>query len=218
MRKVLLGVVLCGLLASGANGALLFLQADDGSAGFDLAPGDSDNMSIMLTIRAIDPGFAFANVFLDDDDQEANGQVDVTGLIDGIGTFYDDSSYDIPMDISHNQQNEYALIMGSGPAEGENWGPGTYLLQTLVLTHNGDREEGRVDITFEKGARMPGITTASPDFQLYVWGLGFDDVLPGFSDPGVGGSENPFNINYIPEPASLALVAFGGLALLRRRR
>ncbi len=217
MRKALLAVALFGLVASGANGALLFLQADDGGGTINLVPGESGNMSIMLEIRAIDTGFAFSNVFLDDDDNAANGPLDVTALTAGIGTVYDHTSFDLPADISHDLENEYALIMGSGPdGDGStNWGPGIYLLETLALTWNGQDPIGTAPVTFEKGARAPGIFTA--DFIQYVWGLGFDNIIPNFADPGVGADDNPFNINFIPEPASLALVAFGGLALLRRR-
>ena len=218
MRKVLLGVALFGLVASGANGALLFLDAD-GSGSLDLAPGDSGDMSLMLIIRDIDSAFAFTNVFLDDDDNFSGGEVDVTGLTDGIGTFYDRTLFELPTDISWNQENEYELFMGFGPdGDGQtNWGPGTYLTQTLTLTHNGASESGSVPVTFEKGARAPMIGTAAPDFINYAWGFGLDNVIPNFSDPGVGGDDNPFTINFIPEPASLALVALGGLAMLRRR-
>ena len=217
MRMVLLGVALVGLVAAGANGALLFLAADDGGGKINLAPGDSDNMSLMLTIRDIDTGFAFANVFLNDDDDSANGQVDVTALTEGIGTVYDRSAFSLPADISHDVNNEYGLIMGKGPdGDGSsNWGPGTYTLDTLTLTLNGVSTSGTLDVTFEKGARQPQIFTA--DFLAYVWGIGFDGIIPDFADPGVGADDNPFRVNFIPEPASLALVAFGGLALLRRR-
>ena len=214
MRKALLAVALFGLVASGANGALLFLQADDGGGTITLAPGESDDMSIILTIRDIDDGFASIRVSLDDDDNFSGGEVDVTGLTDGIRTLFE-----LPTDISWNQENEYELFMGFGPdGDGQtNWGPGTYLTQTLTLTHNGASESGSVPVTFEKGARAPMIGTAAPDFINYAWGFGLDNVIPNFSDPGVGGDDNPFTINFIPEPASLALVALGGLAMLRRR-
>ena len=224
MRKVLLGVALFGWVASGANGALLFLDAG-GSGSLDLAPGQSGDMSLMLTIRAIDSGFAFTNVFLNDDDDTANGEVDVTGLTEGIGTIYDTGAFVLPADISWDQNNEYGLIMGSGPGEpGSAWGPGTYTLDTLTLTHNGASTSGTVPVTFEKGGRAPQIFAGN--LAMYAWGFGFDDIIPGFADPGFGGygggpgeeDYNPFNINFVPEPASLALVAFGGLALLRRRR
>ncbi len=219
MSKVLLCVALFGLVASGANAALLELQADDGGGTISLAPGDSADMSIILTIRDIDDGFAFAVVFLNDDDNLSNGEVDMTAWTEGIGTTYDHHLLRLPADLSHDMYNEYALIMGSGPdGNGRTtWGPGIYLLETLTLTHNGASESGTVPVTFEKGIRPPQIITALPDFIIYEWGLGLDNVMPNFSDPGVGGEGNPFNINFIPEPASLTLVALGGLALLRRR-
>ena len=50
----LLGVGL--LFVGSANAALLFLDSD-GKSSVDLAPGESVEIDIMLTIRAIDPGF-----------------------------------------------------------------------------------------------------------------------------------------------------------------
>ncbi len=212
MRKVLLGVALFGLVASGANAALLFLDAG-GSGSLDLAPGQSGDMSLMITIREIDlGGFAFTFAFLNDDDDTANGEVDVTGLTEGIGSIYDRDAFVLPADISWAVNNEYGLLMGNGPdGPGSAWGPGTYVLDTLALTHNGASTEGTVAVTFEKGGRAPQIF--SDQLTLYAWGFGFDNIIGGFADPGA-----PFEINLVPEPASLALVAFGGLALLRRRR
>ena len=73
-------------------------------------------------------------------------------------------------------------------------------------------------VTFEKGARNPQITTAGPIFEGDIWGVGFDNILGGFSDPGVGGEGDPFMINNIPEPATLGLLVLGAVTLIRRRR
>ncbi len=213
MTKILLGVALIGLVASGANAALLELRADDGSDTIWMWPGSSADISLMLEIRDIDTGFAFAEVFLNDDDDMANGVVDVTGFTTPLAGVYDDSAFTLPADISHDLNNEYGLIYGN--PEGGNWGPGTYTLTTLTLALNTTPEFGWVPVTFEKGARAPGIFTA--DFVQLWWGFGLDNVLPNFADPGVGGEDHPFNIYVSPEPAALALVAVGGLALLRRR-
>ena len=76
----LLGATLLGaaLLSVGsANAALLFLDSN-GKGSVDLAPGESVEINIMLIIRDIDPGWAYANLALDDDDQEMNGEINVT--------------------------------------------------------------------------------------------------------------------------------------------
>jgi len=221
MRKVLLAVVVAGLLASSANAALLFLSADDGGSKLDLAPGQTGNMNMSITIRDIDVdfgdfggGFAFVNAFLNDDDDEADGKINVVEVISGfpeggdLMIVYDRDAFDLPADISWNQNNEYGLIMGR--VDGGFWGPGTYLLDTLVLRNDSDSTEGETVVTFEKGGRAPQIF-ADGNVQ-YAWGFGFDNVIPGFADPG-----DDFVINNVPEPATLALMAFGGLALLRRR-
>ena len=213
MRNVLLGLALFGLVASGANAALLELRAADGSGQLELAPGETGNMSIVLTIRDIDTlGFAFTYVFLDDDDNWEDGEVNVITVTEELVGTYDDSAFTLPADISHDVNNEYSLIFGN--QEGS-FGPGTYILTTLTLRHDGMSKSGEVPVAFEKGFRAPGIFTE--DFVPYIWDIGFDNIVPHFSDPGVGGYKDPFLVNFVPEPASLALVAFGGLALLRRR-
>lgn len=216
MNRTILSVLVIGALTTPSSAALLFLtDADTGNDFIALAAGESGDMNIMLTIRAIDTGFAFANVFLDDDDDQADGPVDVTALTEGIGTIYDRTAFTLPADISHDFSNEYGLIMGSGPGGGANWGPGTYVLDTLTVTQTG-KSGPPVPVTFEKGARAPSIFTA--DFLSMPWGLGFDNVIPNFVDPGVGGENNPFDIILgVPEPSALVLMALGGLALRRRR-
>ena len=220
MNRAILGILVIGALTTPYGAALLFLiNADTGGATLDLASGDSGDINIMLTIRDIDTGFAFANIFLDDDDDQADGVVDVTALTEGIGTVYDRTAFEpLPADISWDQSgHEYGLIMGSGPDDGENWGPGTYVLDTLTVTQTDVAEGGPVLVTFEKGARQPQIFTAG--FALMPWGFGFDSVIPDFADPGVGGEDNPFTINVgIPEPSTMVLVVLGGLAAWRRNR
>lgn len=192
-------VALTGLSVGQTDGALLFLMADDGSGAIELAPGETASISIMLTIRDIDSGFAYANVFLNDDDNEAAGPLSVTELADGfVGSdiVYDRSAFELPADISHNGDNEYGLVMGR--RDGDDWGSGTYLLDTLTVRHDGEATSGTIEITFEQGSRSPQVFTA--DFTQYSW---YPCDWPPCSndlESGVGGADNPFMVNLIPGP------------------
>ena len=219
MRQVLLSVVVAGLFASSGNAVILSLAADDGTGRLDLLPRETGNVNIIVEIQDINVlGFGFANVFLDDENNQGDGQLAVVELIQGFDEPADDLTYfrdlfTLPADISHDLNNEYGLIMGRTDEGG--WGPGIYTVDTMVII-NGSDELGEHPITFEKGARAPQIWKRG--FASFPWGLGLAGIIPHFADPGVGGADNPFMINTIPEPASLTLVAFGGLVLLGRRR
>ncbi len=200
MRSSLFGFGLAFIVASTgvpvdqANGALLSLDAD-GSASIDLAPGESADISIMLEIRAIDPAFSYATVFLNDDDDEANGELNVTELSTGIGKCHDHSGFVLPADISHDDENEYGLIMGC--EDGEGWGPGVYTLETVTVRHDGEATSGTIELTFEISERSPKILTSDfLEYDLYC------DFPPCFAqlEFGTGGLANPFIVNLVPGP------------------
>ncbi len=204
MRPSLLGfgltfiVGLTGLSVGQTDGAILFLQADDGSGAIELAPGETANISIMLTIRDLDPGFAYATVFLDDNDDEAAGPLSVTDLADDFANpdfFYDRSGFELPADLSHDQENEYGLVMGR--RDGDDWGPGTYTLDTLTISHDGEATSGAVELTFEISERSPKILTS--DFEEYDLYCDWPPCF-GYLEFGIGGADTPFIVNLIPDP------------------
>ena len=147
------------LFVGSANGALLWLDSG-GQGSVDLAPGESADIKIMLTIREIDPGWAHAIVALNDDDQLTNGEIDVTELapIGDPGPFYDRSGFTLPADVSWDVGNEYYLIMGATYEGGGNLGGDgtevTFVLDTLTVTHNGSSTEGTVPITFSSSSSL----------------------------------------------------------------
>ncbi|MCH7721380.1 MAG: hypothetical protein IH988_10415 [Planctomycetes bacterium] len=190
------------LFVGSADAALLFLESG-GQGSVDLAPGESAEINIMLTIRDIDPGWAYAILYLNDDDQLTNGEIDVTELAPAgdPGPYYDRRGFTLPADLSWDSGNEYILIMGAtldGTGLGGDGTEATFILDTLTVTHSGSSTEGTVPVTFEKGGRAPQLFTE--DFLLYAWGFGFDGVIPNFLDPGVGAEDNPFIINLVPAP------------------
>ena len=196
-----------GLLYVGsANAALLFLDSN-GQGSVDLAPGESVEISLMVTIRDIDPGFHAGTVWLNDDDDSADGEMNVTAVApdgdpDENGMVYTRSLFTLPADISWDDGNEY--VSAYITADHIDWGgdgtEATFVVDTFTVTHIGSSTEGIVPITFESGARNPLMLFVTPlsGFSAYVWGIGLEGVIPAFLDPGVGGEDNPFIINLVP--------------------
>lgn len=216
MRTVFLSAVIASLLASSASAAILSLVNDDGGSELLLGPFETGRMHIVLEIQSIDTNFAFANVFLDDGFDEEDDELDVIGLIQGFheplgDLVYDRSAYDLPADISHDGENQYGLVMGR--QDGAGWGPGIYMLDTLIILNDSDAI-GEHSITFEGGPRAPYIATAA--LLGMPWDTGMAGRIPDFADPGVGSEDMPFMITTIPEPTMIALVAIGAFTLLRR--
>jgi len=177
------GVVAAGVLASSANAAILSLAAEGGGGVLNLAPGDAGYVHIILEIQAIDTGFAYSNVFLNDGFDEEDDHLAVEDVIQGFtepagDLTYDRTAFELPADFSHDLGNEYGLIMGR--TDDTDWGPGIYTLDTLTVRHLSNEVTGQHPITFEKGARAPQLVTA--DFVGYPWGLG----LAGVQHDGVG--------------------------------
>ena len=70
----------------------------------------------MLTIRDIDPGFFFASIHLNDDDDSEDGEMEVTAMAtdgdpDDNGPMYDRFFFTLPADISWDSHNEFDTIM-----------------------------------------------------------------------------------------------------------
>jgi len=197
------------LLAGGsADAALLFLDSN-GKGSVDLAPGESVEISIMVTFRDIDLGFHSAEIWLNDDDDFSQGEMSVTALApdgnpDENGLLYDRGFCPLPADISWDSGNECGSHMIT--ADHIDWGgdgtEATFVVDTLTVTHVGSSTEGTVPLTFELGARAPFMVFVNPlsGFTGYIWGVGLDGLISGFMDPGVGGEDNPFIINFVPGP------------------
>ena len=206
----LLTLLGAGLLFVGsANAALLFLDSN-GQGFVDLAPGESVEISIMVTIRTIDSGFHAGTVWLNDDDDSGHDEMSVTAVApdgdpDENGMVYYRSGFSLPADVSWDEGNEYGSLFLT--ADHIDWGgdgtEATFVVDTLTVTHNGSSTAGTVPLTFEYGARAPLLIYVTPrrGFSAYVWGVGFEGVIPNFLDPGVGGADNPFIINLVPVPA-----------------
>jgi hypothetical protein len=218
MKKGLFTILAAGLLAGGAIAGQIDLQnAADGSAKIDITT--YGNVNLVWIGGATDTiPVSFINAFLDAD----NDIGEVSNVTGGQGGWtYDRSAFKLPAELSLTGGNEYGLV--SGDSDGSSTlplGSATHIIDTLEV-HNVDGVDGASTlVTFELGARQPQVFGAPPTYTPYTVAPGpFPPGFPNFTYVGDGSSTNtPFEINWIPEPASLGLLALGGLVAIRRRR
>ena len=132
---------------------------------------------------------AFVGAFLDDN----SDCVKVTGVAcSEILDSYCDPSWqedDYPIEISEDLEVEYGLVWGV-LIEVAALGPGTYVLNSLELTHSGPEVETDILVTFELGARQP----LAFDFDGVAFTIappGFPANLPDWLYVGDANSNNP---------------------------
>jgi len=225
MKKGLFTILAAGMLASAANAIVIDLQnAADGSAKITLSPTADGNVNLVIITNTLDTfNVSFVNAFLD----SSNDDADVVGLTegqpgwdknDGSGnSAYDRSAFKLPAELDEAGGNEYGLVTGDQdfgdalPNDGA-----AHIID--ILTLHSDNVSGSTTVTFETG-RLQAFANADQGFEDWIIFPGLPPGLPGVLYPGdKDGTNSPFEINYVPEPASLGLLALGGLAAIRRRR
>ncbi len=230
-------VALAAFMASGASAIELSIRPNWESEGDKLDVGLSTTgvISLYIDISGADDGgdgnVSFMNAFLDATPLNSGDAVgyDVVGndfkmeRNDGSGWFRNEG------DSSSRNIEDYSLIAadddgGGGPGTNGEWEgvvDSIIIHGTVVGTYDLYYENIH---TAEGATRMPGLF----DYNSNEHGYALNLEIPGFiwfanawrddNANGGDGFDVPFVINVIPEPASLALLAVGGLAILRRRR
>lgn len=184
----ILYVSLAAVIHVSSEGAIIRLEnATDGSMEMTLAPGEAGVMNIVLEVSLFDTlTVAQVEAYLDDD----SDCVDVMSAdcLEIPGSFCD-RFFVFPAEISEDNANEYGLFWGVFTPSAV-LGPGTYVLDSLTLSHTGPEIEDEVLVTFELGSRAPDVT----DFfgaPLVLASPGMDANVPNFLYVGDANSTNP---------------------------
>ena len=216
-RVFVLGFAVCCCMAS-ADAAIIRLQNSvDGSGKLDLngVTGELGYMDLVIDTNPADTiNVSFVNAFLD---TAGDCDVLVYDFIEGQpGWTYDRSAIDLPASLSGG--NEYGLVAGSQDGSAAlPLGDAVHIIDTLCL---GTADtEGGLDVFFELGARQPQVFGPPPTYSPFVVAPpNFPPGFPNFLYIGDANSKNtPFEINCIPEPSVMAVLALAGLAAMRRR-
>ena len=205
--KKLMALVVVGLMATAANAGTLSLEFADGSNYVEMAPSDYVTLQWVLTPAPADISQSIDNALFNltyegllehlvvEGWSGPNGWEPI-GVPSDTGLFLEDySNYGMAGDVT------------GFPIHIDSTDP--IVLVDIVL-HCASPEIGDVILTNVEDALYPAFGLGLSTWMNWTYG---GDPPPGWYVYG----NTSVTIHNIPEPGSLALLAMGGLALLRRR-
>lgn len=229
MKKALLTLTAVGLMATAANAALIGAKW----AGHD-DQKNFGNGTVEVWLQLFDLPLAgggtegTAGLFFEFATTNAPN-LSIGNFQTGLGGQWNAGG--IPGDLSTGSGTQFVV---STPNAGDNLvNPGAYLMGTFDVTISGPLDDSTKQIFL--GAHITGNGVFDTAGTRMAWdsryatlgsstGYGGYVAYMNWGNPGWGNTTmgqptpNPLLITKTPEPTSLALVALGGFALLRRRR
>ena len=235
MKKFVLVAVAVAMLATTANAANLRMNFAPNPFGTEqevtLAPSDAVDVEIWLDLIAGEDSVGILTAF--EQPWDLNTLAYVPGAIDQTAhntDLFDWTELGVDAPIGPEAGAARAAF-GNLDNQDPITGAGSFLVGTATLhqTAIGAPAPGDpavpYEIVFYKGGNFPTITQSSGAAMVY--NVNYAGVYPGYWAFGAYGNpgklagkigRNPLIINCVPEPGALALLALGGLSVLRRRR
>ncbi len=133
----------------------------------------------------------------------------------GVGFFFDTYGFDADnFDLGSfiNGDDVVALFLGAATGDGSD---ATLVDIVGVIGVNGDGEPW--DYTDSYGYRNSTVTTGNATFTASEWTFAGTAALDGADAAGHVAVTTPGTHDFVPEPATAALLGLGGLVMLRRR-
>ena len=219
MKRVLLAVFVAGLMTASANAYTIGMTWEGHSPDQMLPAYNSDYIVIETWVHVHD-GENLATVFFGNASAPGVYQVDTSPELPG---WVDNSTDGELGDTGVGQQALWGAPGGVGSVDG----PGDFLVGIQIIHFEGFEESDIIEIYFDIATM--GVIAA--DSSEPSWDARYASSYSGyimfvdFGNPGWGTNPakghqptaNPLLIHVTPEPSTLALLALGGLGILRRR-
>jgi len=239
MKKLLVMLVAVGFIAGTANAATLWMQFEGGGNEVTLAPSQNVNVEVWVDLI---PGEGLSGMSAP---WWPAGTADAPSYPGGVEGLVEMSAVGVPSGWIDASQLDViglpgaSIIVGaSDPGTQSLVGPGSFMVGLMTIHQNdilsanspnfpdfypvmfGGDPNGTPQLSKANGQDYPWspVYASHPYSGYYTWGQGASAI----SGKAPGGAysidANPLMVHcVIPEPASLSLLALGGLALIRRR-